>query len=351
VKTLEHVVLTNPESRGFEYAVLRDLEFEIARLTKARLVGVPNRAFPGPVAARLAHGTRYGFLRAYVPRKAHTLRADVLWVPLMSPANFTLDLFRGWDRGCGIKILYLFDSFESQVPVLKRVLSATHWDLTVTSFAAAVPMLERETGRHWHAVPQGVRLDRFRPFPAEKREIAFSAYGRRIEALHEVVRGFCRDYGLYYDYSVAAGVRTDVPTEDLGAMNAWHLGHSVFTFSWPVEQTNPTRVRTFSPITCRWFEAAACGTVMLGRAPRDPSFSDLFGEDLVVALKSDPSRPEDVRTELLGLWHGRGVLLERAARRRGERGESWSWENRVRKILELAALPPPDVDESPSAES
>ena len=37
-----------------------------------------------------------------------------------------------------------------------------------------------------------------------------------------------------------------------------------FTFGWPVEFTHPDRVKTFSPITCRWFEAAASGAVVVG---------------------------------------------------------------------------------------
>src|SRR5688572_27713552 len=112
---MKHVVLVNPTLRGLEYGMLRDFEDEIVRITHAERVAAPGSSLPKFISARLAHGTRYSSLRRCVPKQAHELKGDVLWVILMGPENFTLDLFAGWDQTVGIKILYLFDTFDAQL--------------------------------------------------------------------------------------------------------------------------------------------------------------------------------------------------------------------------------------------
>ncbi|HZH38903.1 MAG TPA: hypothetical protein VEX17_02445 [Bacillales bacterium] len=273
---LKHIVLTNPALSGFEYGTLRDFEDEIIRVTGGHLVAMPKRQLPKFIDRRIGHGTRYGGLRAFIPRVGYDLKGDVLWVILMGPENFNLDLFKNWDRGVGIKILYLFDTFESQLPSLRRVLESTQWDLTITSFQGAIPFLEEHTQRKWYAVPQGVKLERFQPVAKEEKVISFCAYGRRLEKVHNSIKDYCLQTGKYYDYTTSTAPQPQINPREYYGHYAWHLSHSFFTFCWPVELTNPNRVLTFSPITCRWFEAAASGTVILGQTPNDPSFNNFF---------------------------------------------------------------------------
>jgi hypothetical protein len=332
---VKHVILRSASFRGLEYGMLRDFEDEIARLTGAEFVLVPPPRLPAPLASRLAHGTRLSGLRNVVPRTPLTLEADVLWYVLMGPENYTLDLFRGWDRRVGTKILYIFDTLEPQLPVLRRVLKSAQWDFTITSFPQAVPVLERETQRKWFAVPQGVNPDRFLPAPAEQRVIDFSAYGRRVDSVHRAVQHFCANTGKFYDYTTAASVQPDLHPLETYRHYAWHVSHSWFTFSWPVEVTNPARAGSFSPITCRWFEAAAAGTPILGRAPSDPTFEKLLGSACVIPL-DPPSDPAAFHSLLADLSSNRKRLLEMALQRRNNMLPKWTWEARTRSILEFA---------------
>ena len=176
---LKHVVVSNFALNGFEYGVLRDFEDEVIRVTGAELVAMPKRQLPKFIGHRVGHGTRYSSLRRFIPKVEHNFKADVLWFILMGPENFSLDLFKNWDQGVGIKVLYLFDTFERQLPSIRRVLQSTHWDYTITSFHGAIPFLEEQTQRQWYAVPQGVKLERFEPVSKEEKVISFSAYGRR----------------------------------------------------------------------------------------------------------------------------------------------------------------------------
>lgn len=338
-RPLRHALLSKSSTHGFPYGVLHDFEDEIVRLTGAERTFMPEWRGPAPIHGRIAHGTRFAPLRRFVPRQAgFTIEADVLWVILMGPEDSSLDLLHGWDRRVGTRILYLFDTFEDQLPALRRLLAATRWDHLITSFHPAIPMLERETGRRWSAVTQGVKLDRFLPVPAAQRVIPVSSYGRRIAPVHRAIETWSTARGLHYETSIAASIQPSVDSRYLYRQYAWHLRHSSFNVCWPVEITHPARVGGMSPITCRWFESAAAATTMIGAAPRDPRFTELFGPDAVIPLDPAAGSPGEIGDALDALYRDREAHLARALARRAERSATWTWEARVREILALAGL-------------
>jgi hypothetical protein len=336
---LRHVLLTVTDSHGFQYGHVRDLEDEIVRITGAQVVPIPAYCPPGFVQQHLSHGTRWAPLRRLAPARADfAVDADVLWLVLMGPEASWLDLYRGWDRRVGKRIVYVFDTFEEQRESLRRLAGAARWDVAATSFHGALPMLERETGRAWAAVPQGVKLDRFTPAPEAERLIAMCSYGRRIPAVHEAVDRFCDELGLHHEVSIAASLQTDISPRYLYKQYAWHLCRSFFAFSWPVELTHPARAGSFSPVTCRWFEAAAAGATMVGRPPSDPVFRELFGDGAVVPFDPAPRTPGEARKALASLWARREELLREALARRAALSARWTWEARVREMMALAGV-------------
>jgi len=329
---MKHVVLVNSQLRGVQYGMLRDFEDEIVRLTGARVVEAPHRALPRFLSHRLEHGTRYGGFRRLVPKEELELKADVLWVVLMGPENFTLDLYKGWDRHVGVKILYLFDSLDAHLISIRRVLRSTKWDFTSTAFHGAKPFLEEKTQREWQVIRHAVNLERFRPGPIERRIIGFCSYGRRLDKVHEAIRQYCAGNGKYYDYTTAASIQAQLDPREHYAQYAWHLRHTIFNFCWPLEVTHPGLIKTHSPITCRWFEAAASGNVILGRAPTDPAFTDLFGTEAVIPIDYGNG---DLSFLWDRLWEKRNDYLEASLNRRATLAHNWTWESRVREILRI----------------
>jgi hypothetical protein len=332
-----HALLVDPALTGFEYGMQRDFEAEIARVTGAEPVSAPRPPHPRLFRRLACPGSRWSWVLPWLPKARFRVEADVLWVVLMGPECYPLWLHRGLERHAGKKVLYLYDTFESQAGIIRDLLRRARWDLCVTSFPAAVPFLERETGREWLAVLQGVLPERFFPLPeGGEPAVAFSAYGRRVPSVHAAVREFTRERGLHYDYTVAAGLQPGLDPRENYQQYAWHLRQSWFTFSWPVELTNPGRARGFSPVTCRWFEAAASGTVVLGHAPKDPAFEEAFGPGLVVPF--DPGAPpERMRARLADLWASRRELRAQALERHRGRAAGWTWEDRVRQLLAALA--------------
>jgi hypothetical protein len=96
-------------------------------------------------------------------------------------------------------------------------------------------------------------------------------------------------------------------------------------------------VLTFSPITCRWFEAAASGAVVTGKAPQDAAVEELFGPDFVVPLDHTLEERE-LTCAFEELWANRERLLARALARREALSHQWSWGARVREMLGLLGL-------------
>ena len=150
------------------------------------------------------------------------------------------------------------------------------------------------------------------------------------------MKEFCGRNGKYYDYTTTAAVQPDLDPRDHYAQYAWHLGHSIFNFCWPMELTHPGRANAHSPITCRWFEAAASGNVILGQAPLEPGFAKLFGDDAVIDIDQANG---DLPSLCESLWKKRDRYLQRALERRAELSSNWSWETRIGEIMSAVKLP------------
>ncbi|GAC1432393.1 MAG: hypothetical protein NVSMB7_08220 [Chitinophagaceae bacterium] len=331
---MNHVVIRDPLLNGWEYGMLRSFEKAIVKETGASVMDIPAYSVASKYLQHFGQGMKRGVYRKYFPKQALELKADTAWYILMCPENYRLDLYNKWDNGCKTKILYLYDTLPAQYPLIKRLFSNNTWDILITSFNDAVDDLEKITGRKWHCVEQAADGDLFQPVLLDQRIIHFSSYGRRYPVLHEALKKFCLSKNLYYDYTTHDGKHPAVEAPDLYRQYAWHLTHSLFTFSWPVELTNPQRAGHLHPVTCRWFEAAASGTIILGRPPGNASFEKQLCKDLVVPVH-DIEDPAKLLYQLEAVWEKRNELHEQAARLRNDNAGKWTWKQRVEKIIGL----------------
>jgi len=331
---MKHVLINDPSLNGWEYGMLRSFEAAIVKETGAGIFDLPPYVFAGKYQRHFQHGMNRGVYRKYFPKQELAIKADTAWCILMGPENYRLDLYKGWENNCKTKILYLYDTLPSQYPLIKRLFSNNNWDILITSFNDAVDDLKKMTGRDWYCVEQAADEALFQPVPFQERIIHFSSYGRRYPLLHETLKEFCRDKNLYYDYTTHDAKHPVAEAPELYKQYAWHLSHSLFTLSWPVELTNPSRAGHLRPITCRWFEAAAAGTIILGKAPDNPSFEKLFyGKNVV-----EGDLLADKKSTLLALekiWNERETLFNRSFEKRRQYAQNWTWNERVQRILSL----------------
>lgn len=332
-----HTIIKDSSLNGWEYGMLRSFENAIREKTNAVVEIIPEYLFAKKYLQHFSLGMKRGKYREYFPKQSWAPSGDIGWYILMGPENYKLDLFKKWDKGFRTRILYFFDTFPSQYPLIKRICCDGTWDVLITSFNDAVDDLQRLTGRQWHCIEQAADPSLFTGKAFEERIIHFSSYGRRYTVLHEVVKEFCERKGLYYDYTTHDGRHPVVDSSELYRQYAWHLNHSLFTFSWPVELTNPSRSGHLHPITCRWFEAMASGTIILGRKPANDIFKQWLDEDIVMDL--DPTAGEQSLLHRLGeLWDNREQFYEHAQIRKRKKEQAIFWNERVRSILSIVNL-------------
>lgn len=330
---MQHVILKNPRLKGWEYGMLRALEAEIISQTSASIVEVPEYGYDF-ITDRVAHGVRWSSGRTILPKKNFNIDADVIWYVLMGPENYELDLFKGWHQKAKYRIVYLFDTLEPQFELIKRLFSDNSFNICITSFSDAAPLLENLTGKKWNAVPQAIPEGLFSSTSPEERVIDFCSYGRRIDSFHQTLIEFCRSNGLYYDYTTHDRSKPTAPEEDLYRHYAWHLSHSKFAISWPVELTHPSRAGKLNPVTCRWFEAAAAGTVILGKKPENPEFENIIAPNVVIEM--DPFADKATIWEKFEkIYADRNAYLVNAEIIRKENSWKWTWKARVQQMLKL----------------
>jgi hypothetical protein len=329
---MNHLVIRDSSLNGWEYGMLRSFEGAIVRETGADIFEIPGHEFLSGHLHHFGQGMKRGKYRRFFPKQEMDLKSDVAWYILMGPENYRLDLYKNWDKNCKTRILYLYDTLPSQYPLIKKLFSDNTWDILITSFNDAVSDLEKITGRRWRCVEQAADRKLFHPVPLSERLIHFSAYGRRYPLVHEALKEFCGANNLYYDFTTHDGKHPVSDATDLYRQYAWHLSHSLFTLSWPVELTNPVRAGHLHPITCRWFEAAASGTVILGKPPGNPDFDTLMEDDIVVEIDPNAQR-SSLFKRLEGLWSDRESLFRKASSARDRKSDGWYWDERVQRIL------------------
>jgi hypothetical protein len=331
---LKHILLRNQWVNGWEYGILRSFENTIARVTGAEIINYPEKKIPNAILKRVGHGMNKAKYRNLLPKTTFKPEADILWVILMGPENFELDLYKGWQKSAGKKILYLCDTLPMQMHIIKRLFSNNDFDICITAFEEAVPHLEKLTNRKWYGLVQAAPADIFEPTPFEERIIHFSAYGRRFPRFHEVLINFCAKNKLYYDYTTHDGKHPTTEATELYKQYAWHVSHSLFNISWPVELTNPQRAGNLCPITARWFEAGLGGCIIIGNGPDNQKFTDELCDNIVEEI--DPfASIENIYNQLDSLWSRREDLFKKSQQIREANLERWSWEARVNQILTL----------------
>lgn len=323
------MLIVSQNLNGFEYGAQRDFEQTICDVT-----GFEKRSLKEIASSKwLTPGTRYWKYRRLFPLHGVTLPDGPQWMVLMGPESFPYWRFRSWDKSAGPIVVYLFDTLVHQLSYIKEMINCGRIDVLITSFPNAVEWLNFETRRNWFSVVQGVCTKRFFPIDNDPC-IAFTSYGRRLPKLHEAIRNFCKRTKQHYEFSVSQGIIPGTDPTDAYESYAWHLRNSWFNVCWPVEITNPKRAPTFSPLTCRWFEAAASGSIIIGKPPMESDFEKYFSDQLVESI--DPDGTESyLLSRLEYLWENRQELRQKKLKLLQDRIPLWTWESRVKQISEI----------------
>jgi hypothetical protein len=270
MSSLKVLIPTNRDSyRLVSYGMVVDFEETVAANSDADVIAVP---LPSR-RARLAALTRGRRIRPVAPPGSdYDLCLFVAMDPNWVPSLRYVSQLRVRARRVAV---YLFDSWLRDVEMLRRHRRA--WSLVddvFVSFNHAVETYARHLDCRVRYLPQAVDGRRFHPHRNE-RPIDILSVGRRLESVHKELLDLARRRDLFYYYQVARAPQAIDLSENQDLL-ARLCQSSRIQVSWPVEMTNPQRAEENSPITARWFEAAASGSVVVGSRPWNPEFERLF---------------------------------------------------------------------------
>jgi len=251
-----------------------------------------------------------------------------------------LNCIRGWQSQCRVKVCYMAEFYAGQVSRYEHLLRMLcGFDFVMQSFASSVPAVSQAIGKPCHHVPFAVDALRFTPFTGEQRRVIdVLSIGGRSPAIHESLLRLAAGGDMFYLYDTLPSAMMK-PTNasrhrDLLASCA---KRSRF-FAVNEAKFGNSEKEHQSEVGARYFEGAAAGTVLLGRAPSVPSFREDFPwPDAVLNIKDDGS---DVEAVLEGMV-GRREELERLSTRNAVHAlRRHDWGHRWDAILRQVGITP-----------
>lgn len=257
-----------------------------------------------------------------------------------------LNSIKDWQSRCRVKICYVVEFYAalaSQFDQFLRTLS--RFDYVFLAFSGSVPAVAGAIGKACHHVPLAADVRRFTPYPNPPgRVIDVLSIGGRVSRVHDelVRRAANSDLFYMYDTIPSALVR---PTS--GAQHRDMLAacakRSRFFVAYEAKVGNSEN-QGQSEVGARYFEGAAAGAVLLGRAPTASAFQQHFPwPDPVVEVGADGSNLDEVLDRLTT----RPWELEHQSARNAVRAlRTHDWGHRWRSILQIAGvIPRPALDQ------
>jgi Glycosyl transferases group 1 len=206
---------------------------------------------------------------------------DLCFLAVFQPDDIrALAVLDGVRRHCRRVVVYVFDAWAASTVSLRR--HRRLWSLcdkVFVSFPAAVDAWRTHIDCPVEYLPQAIDPERFRP--RADKPIDVLSVGRRLESVHRQLLDIAARHDLWYQFSESRAT-TAIDLDDSQFLLARLCRSARIQICWPVEITNPETKRSGytsadgSPVTARWFEAAASGSIVMGTRPASPEFDRLF---------------------------------------------------------------------------
>jgi hypothetical protein len=184
-------------------------------------------------------------------------------------------------QSCRRVVVYIFDAWVGATDVFHRYRKLWRLcDRIFVSFPRAAEVYEGHVDCPVEYLPQAVNPMQFHPF-REDRPIHLLSVGRRLEAAHRQLLEISNRHDLWYQFA-EFHAPTAIDLSESRILLGRLCQSARVQICWPIDVTNAERPREGfgsedgSPVTARWFEAAASGSVVLGARPRSPEFAELF---------------------------------------------------------------------------
>lgn len=238
---------------------------------------------------------------------------DLLFVTCQNPGDLSrLGPLAPWRARCRKAVVYVDEIWAHTIAVRPGEMAMlAQFDHIFCGQELSVPALAAATGQPASYLPIGVDMTRFCPWPdPPARMIDVFNMGRRSPVTHAALKTLARERGLFYLFDTLDGRANVYDPRDHREQLANLIKRSRYFVTNVAKITSPEETGGQQEVGFRFYEGAAAGAVLIGEAPRCPSFDENFGwEDAVVpmpygtadpaavidALDADPERVEAIR--------------------------------------------------------
>ncbi len=201
------------------------------------------------------------------------------FVPVFAHDIAAMRRIKDWRRRCRTVACYLTETWTKDLQRYRPYLEMLRdFDVVFVANPAAVDPIGRITGRPCYYLPPAVDTLRFCPRPGHPaRVIDCYSMGRRVAAVHRGLLDHARQEGCFYLYDSVRGWDVQDWREHRDLL-AGVIQRSRFFIAYPISGKDDI------PLP-RYFEAAAGGSVILGRAAASEHFRSQFDwSDAVIEI-------------------------------------------------------------------
>lgn len=211
-----------------------------------------------------------------------------------------LERIRGWRENSAVAVCWIQELYAKGVKDIRHPELLDQFDLVVTNCVQTIEPLRRQCRARVEYLPLGVDALAFCPHPnPPARGIDIFWMGRRTAREHQALYAAAEAAGLSYLFATTAP--ENIPNLGEHRRQLIHrIQCSKLFVVAPSRSNEPEVTGGQEEVGFRYFEGAAAGAVMIGRAADTPTFEECFSwPEAVIPLPSGPAQYPAFLAELL----------------------------------------------------
>jgi hypothetical protein len=197
-----------------------------------------------------------------------------------------LNAVANWRAACKTSVCLVDELWVNQMHSHRNFLRILeNFDVIMLYYSQSVSALSKRIGRKCVFLPPGVDSIVFCPYPKRpKRSVDVYSIGRRSDITHRRLLRMVAEDGLFYLHDSVGGDQA-IKLDEHRSLFANIGKRSRYFVVNPGLIDRPDIRGSQIEVGNRYFEGAACGTIMLGERPNNSAFDALFDwPDALIAL-------------------------------------------------------------------
>jgi hypothetical protein len=250
-----------------------------------------------------------------------------------------LNSLGNWREKCSVAICWIDELLINHLPNFRPFFKLiSEFDYVITSCMQGDRIINEKRPGKSMFMPLGVDVIKFYPYQNwEDRAIDVLSIGRKSETMHKLFLDLSRNKNIFYYYDSTNGDLA-MKHQDHRLLIANLLKRCKFFLVYPGKFDMTNDIGNEEILGARYFEGAAAGAIMIGKAPNNREFKKNFDwKDAVIDICSVPEELNRLLFEPL-LNKERLKLIVKTNIQQSLLRHDWVY--RWEKVLEISGLKP-----------